>query len=214
MATDTDDADVDPAELRRQLTQIEEAVGLKEEYGTVVEMWLFLGVLVAVASALSQYVYTEGLGGQLYAVIWLGVFVAGFSVFSYWTGGGNPYRLHPNRPNVHVVIGVTYLAAFPLLVIVGEFTRDLSAQEAALLPLAVISVLLGASYVVSGHVLRAHHIRDRDRYPFFVGGVGLAALGVALATVDALAEWPYVAFGGGYLVYAVATYVYLSGSPE
>ncbi|MFB6151680.1 MAG: hypothetical protein ABEJ40_07735 [Haloarculaceae archaeon] len=206
----TDDADVDPEELQRQLSQIKEAVGIAEQYGSAVDLWLAIGVIVAVASAVSQYAYANDLPGVYYAVIWAGGVGGGIALYSYWRGDGNAFGVRSDRPNVNLLIAVVYAASFPVLLVASQYTRELGPREGDLLTLAVIVVMLGTGYVVAGHVLKAYRIRDRDRYPFYVGGVGMVALGVALPAFEILREWPYVAFGGGYLAYALVTYAYLT----
>lgn len=209
----TDDAneagDVDPEQLRAQLSRIQEAMGLVERYRSAVEQWLVFGVLVAVASVASQYLYTNELSWTWYWVVWIGGLGGGSALYGRLRGGSVSWGDGEGRPDVNAIIAGVYFAFLPILWIVYQFVPDLSYAENSLLSLSVISVLLGVAYLVVGNVLKAYYIRATDRYAFYVGGVVLIALGPLLPGFEVGRTYPYLVFGGVYLVYSVATYLYL-----
>lgn len=209
MATDTGegDIDVDPAELQAQLDRIQEAMGITERREGATRQWLALAGQVGGACLASQYVYSADLSGWLYWLIWFGGFGGGSALYFGRAGAGS-FETPSDKPSIPVQIIVPYLAVFPLLAVLGYYA-DLSGQAGTLAVLAVILILLGVGYAVAGHGLRAYRIRAADRYPFYVGGLWMAALGVALPRYELLRTWPYLAFGGIYVAYALLTYAYL-----
>lgn len=211
MATDdvSETGDVDPEQLRAQLSRIQEAMGLVERYRSAVEQWLVFGVLVAVASVASQYLYTNELSWTWYWVVWIGGLGGGSALYGRLRGGSVSWEGGEGRPDVNAIIAGVYFAFLPILWIVHQFVPDLTYAENSLLSLSVISVLLGVAYLVVGNVLKAYYIRATDRYAFYVGGVVLIALGPLLPTFEVGRTYPYLVFGGVYLVYSVATYLYL-----
>jgi hypothetical protein len=207
MATDTGKPDVDPEELQAQLDRIQEAMGITERSDGAIRQWLVLAGLVGGACLVSQYVYSTDVSGWAYWLIWFGGFGGGFALYYGRAGAGN-VETPSDKPSIPFQILVPYLAVFPLLAVLGYYT-DLAGQAEGLTTLAVILIMLGVGYVVAGHSLRAYRIRARDRYPFYVGGLWMAALGVALPRYELLRTWPFLAFGGVYVVYALLTYAYL-----
>jgi len=207
MATE-DGADVDPEQLRTQLSQIQEAMGLTERYRSAVDQWLIFGVLVALASVVSQYVYTAELNGFWYAVVWIGG-VGGGSALLSRLRDSSAGTATDGKPDVNVILFAVYFAFLPILWIVDYYAPDLTYAENSLLTLSVIAVLLGVAYLVVGNVLKAYYIRAEDRYAFYVGGIVLVALGPVLPAFELTRTYPYVVFGGVYLAYSVAAYGYL-----
>lgn len=204
--------EVDPAQLQAQLNQIQSAMGLQERYEGIVKQWLLFGVLVAVAAACSQYVHLQRLPGYYHAVVWLGLLFGGGSVGVWWLfrGEERPAFEDGATPNLWLLFGVTYFAVFPIQAIVAPYLTDLSYEAEAMLTLSLILVMIGVAYVLMGNALRAYRIRAQDRWAFYVGGVMLLALAIAIHQVDVLLTWGYAVFGGLYFVYAIATYVVLT----
>lgn len=205
-----DDPELDVDELRTELAQIKDAMGIQERYEAAGEVWLFVAALVVVAAALSQYVHLEQLSQHLHTVIWLGVFGLGFGL--WWVGSDQPREMTwttAGKPNIGLVFAIPYVASIPLQAVVGAYTRDLGYQAESAMVLAIILVMLGVAYGAMGTALKAYYIRRRDRLPFFAGMVLLMGLGVAIPTSPTLERWAYAVFAGVYAVYALVTYVYL-----
>jgi len=211
MATEdaSETGDVDPEQLRAQLSRIQEAMGLVERYRSAIEQWLVFGVLVSVASVASQYLYTNELSWTWYWVVWIGGLGGGSALYGRLRGGSVSWGGDEGRPDVNAIFAGVYFAFLPLLWVVYQFVPDLSYAENNLLVLAVICVLLGVGYLVLGNVLKAYYIRAPDRYAFYVGGVLLVVLGPLLPAFEIGRTYPYLVFGAVYLVYSVATYLYL-----
>jgi hypothetical protein len=207
------DPDVDPAELEAQLSHIKEAMGLQERYEGITAQWLLFGVLVAVAAAVSQYVHLEGLPGYWHAVVWVGLlFGGGFVGMWYLLDGeeGPEFGAADGKPSLWLIFVAAYAVVFPIQAVVAPHLADLPDDTGSMLTLSLILVLVGLAYLLMGNALRAYYIRARDRWAFYVGGVLLTALAVAIQYVEVLQTWGYAAFGGLYLVYALATYAVLT----
>lgn len=204
------DTDVDPTDLQHDLDRIKDAMGIADRYENAPGQWLLFGVVVAVGSALSQYVVLEQLPGYWFAAIWLGLVAVGGSVVGYYTG---TFEATPEgKPSIGFQVFAPYAAGFPLWAAFEPFLGDLAYEENAALMLGVVLVLLGVGYLVAANSLRAYRIRARDRRAFALGGLVLLALGVAIPNVELLHTWGYAAFGGTYLVYAVGSYAVLTAS--
>lgn len=208
MATE-DPPDVDPEQLQAQLSRIQEAMGIADRYGSAIERWLVYGALVAAASAVSQYLYANELSWVWYWVVWVGGMGGGSALVGWLRDGSTSFGGGDGTPDVEVLLTVVFLAVFPIFAVVGYFLRDLTYAETSLLTLSVIVVLIGVGYLVVGNVLKAHYIRARDRYAFYVGGVVLVVLGSLLPAFELSRTYPFLVFGGVYLAYSVAAYLYL-----
>lgn len=201
--------DVDPSELQRDLDRIKEAMGIAERSGSAVEVWLWFGVLVAAASALSQYVVLNRLPGWWHALIWVGILVLGGGGLMYWKYGGSwsPGR---TEPNIGFQILVVYLGAFAVQLAVAPVVTDAGYLLETAHVLGIILVMLGLGYIVGGETLKAYNIRARDRRGFHVGGLLMVGLGIAIPNVEVLHTWGYAAFGASYLAYAIVVYAALT----
>ncbi|MFB6087270.1 MAG: hypothetical protein ABEJ85_02020 [Haloarculaceae archaeon] len=206
----TDDQEIDVDALRSELDHIKDAMGIRERSPGAIRVWLVFGALVPVAAACSQYVFLERLPQFYHGVVWIGLLGLGgyltsrivFTASSEWSSEG--------KPNLVVQFGAVYAAAFALQVLLDPFVRPLTYREESMYVLGMILVLLGVAYVVMGSSLRAFYIRRRDRIPFYVGGLWMAGLGMAVPYSETLMRWGYAVFGGAYFVYALGTYAVLS----
>ena len=203
--------DVDPTELQRDLDRIKDAMGIADRYESAPEQWLGFGAVVALGCALCQYVVLERLPGIWFLVVWLGLF-GGFGALLYWRYGGYSWAPGEGTPNVGFLILVVYAGTFAVQFVAAPFLPELRYLAETAFVLALVLVMLGLGYLVAGETLKAHRIRTRDRRAFQVGGVLMIALGIAIANVEPLHEWGFAAYGGTYLVYAVASYWVLTGS--
>lgn len=204
------DEEIDVEALQAELTQIKDAMGIQDRYSAAAEIWLFFGVLVVIAAALSQYVHLKELPAVLHTVIWLGVFAGGFSV--WWLVSDAPSEMTwttDGKPNLVVLFAIPYAASVPLQTVAGSYVGDLAYQAESAMVLSIILIMLGVAYGAMGAGLKAYYIRRRDRLPLYVGTVLLVGLGVAIPTADVLEQWAYAVFGGVYFAYALVSYAYL-----
>ena len=197
--------DVDPAELQRDLDRIKDAMGIAERYERAPEQWLLFGVVVALGSALSQFVVLERLAGFWFFAIWFGLFGA-FGAVLYRRFEGYSWAPGAGTPNIGYLILLVYAGTFAVQFVAEPFLPALGYLAETAFVLGLVLVMLGLAYLVAAEALKAHRIRDRDRRAFQVGGVLMIALGVAIANVEPLHEWGFAAYGGTYLLYAVASY--------
>lgn len=206
----SDEPDVE--QLRQDVDRIKEAMGLAERYEGLTEQWLLFGFLVAIAAGISQYVMLEDLPGYWHGIAWLGIMFGGGFLGVWWLSRGEPgsFRARDDHPGIWFIYAVSYLAVFPLQLIIGEYVGQLDDQGETLLVLSLILVLIGLAYLLVGNAMRAYRIRDRDRYAFYAGGLLMMGLGTAIPYVDFLQTWAYATMGGLYLVYAVVTYLVLT----
>ncbi|QKY20679.1 hypothetical protein B4589_009915 [Halolamina sp. CBA1230] len=203
--------DVDPTELQRDLDRIKDAMGIAERYEGAPEQWLGFGVVVALGCALSQFVVLERLPGLWFLVIWLGLFGL-FGAVAYWRYDGYSWAPGDGTPNVGYLILTIYAGTFAVQFVAGPFLVELGYLAETAFVLGLVLVMLGLGYLVAAESLKAHRIRSRDRRAFQVGGALMIVLGVAVANVELLHEWGFAAYGGTYLVYAVASYWVLTDS--
>lgn len=205
----SEEPDVD--RLREDLDQIKEAMGIAEQYEGAGSIWLFFGLAVPVASALSQYVLTERLPEWYFSVIWFVVLGGGFGLYVAVTDREyRPTRPTQGKPNLVAQFAIAYLASIPLAMIAGVYTEGLGYVDGTAMTFSIIAVMLGVAYGMLGSSMRAYRIRPRDRWVFYVGTVWMVALGVAVPQSALLERWVYAAFGGLYFVYAIGAYVILS----
>lgn len=204
----TETTDVDPSELQRDLDRIKEAMGIAERYESAIEVWLWFGVLVAVASAVSQFVVLNRLPAWWHSVIWVGLLVIGGGGLMWWRYGGSwtPGR---TEPNVGFQIFVVYLGSIAVQLALSSVLPDMGYLLETASVLGIILVMLGLGYIVAGETLKAYRIRARDRRAFHLGGLMMVGLGIAIPNVELLHTWGYAAFGASYLVYALGAYVVL-----
>lgn len=205
----TETRDIDPAELQRDLEQIKDAMGLADRSETAVEIWLWFGVLVALASALSQVIVLNRLPAGWHSLIWVGLLVVGGGGLMWWRYGGG-WSPGQDEPNVGFQILVVYLGSLAVQATMAPVVPDLGYLAETASVLGVILVMLGIGYLVAGETLKAYRIRTRDRRGFHAGGIMMVALGIAIPNVDLLHTWGYAAFGSTYLVYALVVYAVLT----
>jgi hypothetical protein len=207
----TEDTEIDVDQLRTELDQIKDAMGIQERYSGATSMWLLFGIAVPVASALSQYVFTNGLAPWLHALVWAGVLGGGYAI--WWVVSEESAALEvrtDGKPNLFVQFGLVYVAVIPIQLAVAPFLPELGYVEEALFVQSLIVILIGLAYGIFGSSLAAYYVRRRDRAVFYVGTLWMFALGVAIPQVDLLRAWPHAAFGGLYFVYAMAAYAVLT----
>jgi hypothetical protein len=203
----TDD-DVDAASGRRDFEGASEPAGTAARYETAPQQWLLFGLLVGVGGAICQYVVLQEQSWYLLVGVWTVVLLALGSFAGYST---KPVEFAPpEKPNVPFQFFVPMLGAIPIGVILATFVEPLDYETTTALSLALVLVLLGLGYVLAANAMRSYSIRTRDRRAFALGGVLLVALGVAIATVDALHIWGYAAFGATYVAYSLAAYTFLT----
>jgi hypothetical protein len=202
--------EIEADELREELETIKEAMGLRERYSGATLMWLLFGLAVPVASALSQYVFTERLAPWLHAVICAGVLGLGFAVWYILSDEPESNVAAGSAPNLFVQFGLVYFTVLPVQAAVSPFLRDLGYVDEALFVQSLIVVFLGLAYAVLGSSLAAYRVRLRDRALFYVGTGWVVALGVAIPQVAFLRVWPHATFGAVYLVYALGAYAVLT----
>lgn len=206
----SDEPDVD--RLREDVDRIKEAMGLAERYEGLTEQWLLFGFLVAIAAGISQYVMLEDLPGYWYGIVWVGIMFGGGFLGIWWLTRGKPasFRTREDHPGIWFIFVASYLAVFPLQLIIDEYVGQLGGRDGTLLVLSLILVLIGLAYLFVGNAMRAYRIRDRDRYAFYAGGLLMIGLGTAIPYLEFLRTWAYAVMGSLYLVYALVTYVVLT----
>lgn len=73
--------EIDVDQLRAELDQIKDAMGIRERSPGAIRIWLVFGVLVPVAAGLSQVVYSQRLSQSYHGLIWLGLLgLGGFAI--------------------------------------------------------------------------------------------------------------------------------------
>lgn len=205
----TDNTHVDPETLRRDIDQIKEAMGIQERYPSWFHLWLVYAVLVLGASIASQVVVLRGLPGYWHGVAWGGLMGAG-GVYQWWLARSEDPTPAGAAPNVLVQFGAIGSMYVVYVLVLGPVLDGLVPRLAAIITFSLIVALVGVAYLVAGETLKAHRIRARDRYAFYVGGAWILVLAVLMPNVEVLRTWGYVVFGALYAVHGVGSYVLLS----
>lgn len=198
----------DVQELRADVEQIKNAMGIADRYDDTGTAWLGYAVLVVIAAALSQFVVLERLDPLYHTPIWLVIIGGGTALLGRYLDGDAEWSA-AGKPRVVVVFAVLFGLTLPIQLVVGPFVSDPGYLGGTAMVLGLILVLLGAAYLLLGNLLRSYRIRLADRAALYVGGGLLIALGVTIPNVTALHTWGYTAFGVGYAVYALAAYAVL-----
>lgn len=202
--------DVDVDDLRDDIEQIKAAMGIEERYSGATSAWLFLGVAVPAASALSQYVHLEQLPAWYHWFVWLVVLGAGYAGYLLASDASVRWSdRSAGTPNLMLQFGLVYFASVPVQTIAFEYVGDVGYVAESAMALSIIVVMLGVAYGVIGSSLAAHHVRKLDRWVFYAGTVWMVGLGALIPGRSVLETWGYAVFGGLYFAYAMAAYLVL-----
>lgn len=196
--------------LEQELDQIKDTLGIRDRYPSSMRTWLLFGVLIGIASLMSQVVYLERLPGYWYGVVWMGLMSFGMAVQarinrsrSEWSG--------TDKPNWVFVFGVMVVTALALLGILSPILSELSYETAnRYVGVVFITLLGGTGYLLLGTILKAYYIRRIDRFAFYAGGGWILLLGVLISRIPFLQTWFYGVYGVGYLVYMLVVYLLLT----
>jgi hypothetical protein len=201
-------ADVDPADLRADVENIKDAMGIGERYPGWGAPWLVFAAFVALAAAVSQYAVLEELSTLVYPAIWFVAMGAAGVVAGYVAPEPGQERTPDAAPNLPLQFGAVFAAYLPLVAVVGPHIPE-GYRGGVAVVLGLTLVLLAIAYAVLGSSLAAYRVRRRDRLPFYAGAVWIGALGAAVPNVAALETWGFAAFGVAYVVYAAGAYAWL-----
>lgn len=202
--------EIDKEELEQELDQIKETLGIQERYPGGTRTWLVFGVLVGVASILSQVVYLERLPGYWYGVIWMGMMSLGMAV-QVRTNRSRGELSGTDRPSWVFLFATMLVTALVLLAILSPVLAELSYEAANLyVALVFLTLLGGTGYLLLGNTLKAYHIRRIDRYAFYLGGGWLLLLGMFTPYSQFLRTWFYGVYGVVYIAYTLCVYLILT----
>ncbi len=204
--------DVDPEDLKRQLSDIKGAMGLAEQYPGRARLWLLVGLVIGVAAVLTQatFFYYRSLGATAYTAIWVG-FVAVAVAASWWMASRLPSAPAPDTaPSWRAVFGSLALFLAAGAGVAGDVARQVPGLDRALLYFGLVIATIGLGLLVTGAVLTSYRVRRRDRLVFYVGGAWVLVYASWLPYVQIL-RWVGVGlFGVLFGLYAIAAYVYLT----
>jgi hypothetical protein len=200
-------SEIDVEALQDEVSQIKDAMGLEERYPSQFRLWLVYGILVALAAGASQFIVLNKLPGWSHALAWFGLLGTAGVVQGWYSGerDGGPTE---SKPNISLQFGVVFAYYVVILAAMSVLPSTGYLVENAII-FGMVVGLVGVGYVVVGSSLAAYYIRKRDRYAFYVGGVWMMALAVAIPVVPTLRRWGYAVFGGLYLVHSVGAYLLL-----
>jgi len=204
----TEDSEIDVDALRAELEQIKDAIGLRDRYPSLVRLWLVYGVLVAVASAGSQYVALQDLPEYWHGAIWFVTMSVGGG-YQWYAGDRESRPAAAGKPNVLVQFGAILALYFVFVTALSGV--DLPPETGEIVVFAVVVALVGTAYLVMAESLRAYYIRRRDRLALAVGGLWMLGFAALAPNVEFLRTWGYAVFGGCYAAYAAGAYLVLSG---
>lgn len=206
----TPERDVDAETLQEELQLIQDAMGIGERNPSRLRDWLLFGVLVAVASAISQYVHLQEFPTLWHPFVWVAILGVGGTLAARRSSDG--FATPEDKPSIPLVHVAAFAAYVPMLVTVAPVAGGLGYREGSTLVFGLVLILFGIAYLGVGNVLRAYRIRRRDRFAFYLGGLWIMALGGVMPNSAFLVDWGYATFGGLYLTYALVTYAVLARS--
>jgi hypothetical protein len=200
------DSDVDPAELRRHLSDIKGAMGLDERYPGQRRMWLVYGVVIGGVSILTNATFVIELPNAGYILAWFGmVAVVGLAQWKLVSGAAS--ERPTTGPNWWVLVGSLAVGLIGLWIALGDVIATSTAGAArGAQYFSHVLIFLGLGFLLTGNLLRTVRIRRRDRIPFYVGGVWMLVLASLLPHVEVLQYWGYAVFGVLFLGQALASY--------
>lgn len=202
------DPDIDRADLKAELDQIKDAMGLGERYPAEFRLWLVFGVLVFAASLASQYVLLRGLPSYLHGLVWFGFMGAG-GAYQWYTVDRDDWSRAGGEPSAYLQAGAVFSLYVVYVLVLGPALDPLPEQQASLVLFSLIVALVGVAYLVMGNTLNAYNIRKLDRYAFYVGGGWMLVLAAAMPNVGFLRTWGYAVYGALFLLHSVGSYIVL-----
>lgn len=227
--TAPDPTEVDPADLKRQLSDIRGAMGLEERYPGQRRLWLLNGIVVAVVALAINLLFAVPpstrpgwLPDWLFLGVWLAfAVVIGASLLhlaSRTPGDSTP----ATAPDWRVLTGTLLLAFASLFVlaspVIEEAVRNLTLQEESRLTggflYGLVIAIAGTGFLFAGNALRAHRIRKRDRWVFYGAGVWMLVYAALMPYSVRLQLYGYGLFGVLFLLYSTAAYVLLGRSSD
>lgn len=215
--TDAGDADVDPEELQRQLTDIKAGMGLAERYPGQRRLWLVYGIGVGVAILLLQLLFALPVGvlpGWVYAAFVMAfALVATFGLFRL-AAGTVPDQAAGTEHDWRAFFGTMVLAVVALAVLVEPSVSlavsDLDELAANRLSGAtaygLIVAVAGVGFLFAGNALRAHRIRRRDRWVFYGAGLWMLTYAALFTQIAPLRSVGYGLFGLLLIGYSAGAY--------
>lgn len=206
----TDNGEIDVTELRAELDQIKDAIGLQDRYSDVPRKWLLYASVVVVAAGASQLVVLERSSAWLHAPIWFLAIGTASVVDRQWFGSGDQYGTAGGKPSPAILFAVVLALVVPIQLVFTPLFGGAEYLQTTSIVLGSIVVMIGAAYLLMGNLLRAYYIRRQDRIALYVGGLVMLPLGVAIPNVEVLHTWGFSAFGVVYALYAVLAYVTLT----
>lgn len=222
--TEDTDTDVDPEQLRRQLSEIKTAMGLEERYPGQRRLWLVYGVGLGVASVLTEAAFSLVQRGPdwFYQSVWLAfTLVTGLALWrlASRTPRGPGPEAAPDWRSVFgtlvlATVSITFLAS-PVFERLGPVlaTREYGLLTGAYFYGLVIAIA-GVGFMFVGSVLRTYRIRRRDRWVFYGAGIWMLAFAGAFTYNEFTQMFGYALFGILFFLYSIVAYVALGRSPN
>lgn len=204
--SDSENTEIGPEELRRDIDAIKDAMGLEERYPGQARMWLVYGAAIGLTAVLTNVSFYFPLPNGGYVAGWFAM--VGVVVLAQWrlvsrTSG-------PATPGVdwRQLFGAMVLALLALWTSIGDL---IASQTAGALRgmhyFSHVVLVLGLAFLVVGVVLGAERIELRDRLPFYAGGVWMLALAAFLPHVRFLQQTGWGVFGVLFAVHSLAAYL-------
>ncbi|MFP8954682.1 hypothetical protein ACLI4Z_17195 [Natrialbaceae archaeon A-arb3/5] len=201
------DATADPDALQAELGEIKSAMGIAERHPYWWRFWVVEGIGVAVGFVLVQLWLRWGFDLRL------GAALAGVFALDYLAKRRIKAEYEPparGLPSQKLWLGIIFVGLGALIVGLGPVFRHLGEAESVRLALLSAAAVVGVGYLYMGQLLEAYDIRAADRYAFYLGGVWILVLAVAIPFVSAFRGWEYAVFGLGLAVHHIGAYIALA----
>ena len=221
---DGSEPDVDPDQLRRQLSEIKTAMGLEERYPGQRRQWLVYGAGLGAASILTEAAFSlvQRGPGWFYQSVWLAfTIVTGLAL---WRLASRTPRGPGSEaaPGWRSVFGTLLLATASVTTLSSPLFEHLqpvmSTREYGLLTGAyfygLVIAVAGVGFLFVGTVLRTYRIRRRDRWVFYGAGIWMLAFAAGFTYTEFMQVFGYALFGILFFLYSIVAYVVLGRSPN
>jgi VIT1/CCC1 family predicted Fe2+/Mn2+ transporter len=205
----TTDDDREVEELRRELEQIKDAMGLRERYPSQFRAWLIYGLLVPLAALASQAVVLYDLPGWVHPLAWAGFMGLGGVALWVQDGQAEAEDSGVGKPNVFAQWLSVFAYATAVIFVVSPLLPADDPVTAQATIFAILVGAVGAAYLLLSITLEAYFVEQFDRRVVAVGGLWMVLLAVAIVRLEPLQTWGYAVFGAAYFAYAMAAYLTL-----
>lgn len=206
--------EIDTKQLKKEVSQIKSAMGISDErFRYNPRFWLYWGMLIGLASLLSQIAVIYRVPEYL-SIIWFTLFFGGTFASGYILRSEDSERssmIQENKPKMWIVFFSVAVGGMVVLQNMFSHLNDMGYYYNISIIASTIWGLIGIAYLLTGNTLKAYYIRAKDRYTFYIGGILIILMSMLTPNVEFLQKWTYSIFGVFFIAFSVTSYFYMKG---